>query len=199
MCSEQHLSFYVDWNAGKNHDSLLCDTVRVVRLQDDLVEVAFIDSTNTYMRAEHHLILKGDVRGLYGYVVLTMQQDAGLNEVRMNTRWNRCLFNRAFNYERKADQKQPTYACVPPAGGGRRSVSCGRVSIAGPHVLTPRLLPFLLHRLHSRARRYLFTQTKLGDETWRVDGKPNPTLPCPVDNDGDLPAGDVYSKYIWSL
>jgi len=100
----------VDWNAGKNHDSLLCETVRVVRLQDALVEIAFIDSTNAYMETEHHLILKADVRGLYGYVIGTMQQASSLNEVRMNTRWNRCLFNRAYNFERQADQKQPTYA-----------------------------------------------------------------------------------------
>lgn len=89
--------------------------------------------------------------GLYGYDIMTAVAAYGLNEVRMNSRWNRCLFNRAFNWERGHDQQQPTYA-------------------------------------------YLFTQDKLGDETWRVDGKPNASLPCPVDNNGNLTAGQVYTK-----
>ena len=63
-------------------------------------------------------------RRLYGYNIMTATANYGLNEVRMNTRWNRCLFNQAYNHERGYDQKQPTYA-------------------------------------------YLFTQTKVSDETWR--------------------------------
>ena len=43
---------------------------------------------------------------------------------------------------------------------------------------------------------YLYTQEKLQDETWMVDGKNNPALPCPADNagdaDGQLPAGDYF-------
>ena len=50
---------------------------------------------------------------------------------------------------------------------------------------------------------YLYTQLKLQDETWQVDGLNNASLPCPADNagnaDGELPAGSVYSKYQWSL
>ena len=44
---------------------------------------------------------------------------------------------------------------------------------------------------------YLFNQQKLGDETWRVDGINNASLPC-ADNGGDLDAGMVYTKYDWS-
>ncbi len=73
----------------------------------------------------------------------------------MNTRWERCLLNMAYNFERPAGI-QPMYA-------------------------------------------YLDTQVKIQDETWRLDGKANPSLPCPNDNNGLLPAGFIYTKYDWSL
>lgn len=41
---------------------------------------------------------------------------------------------------------------------------------------------------------YLYTQFKVQDETWRIDGKNNASLPCPNDNAGGLPAGTVYTK-----
>lgn len=53
----------------------------------------------------------------------------------MNVRFNRCIFNQAYSFERPAVDKQPTYA-------------------------------------------YLFKQQKVSDETWRVDGVNDPTLPC---------------------
>ena len=53
----------------------------------------------------------------------------------MNVRFNRCIFNQAYSFERPAVDKQPTYA-------------------------------------------YLFKQQKVSDETWRVDGVNDPSLPC---------------------
>jgi rhamnogalacturonan endolyase len=46
---------------------------------------------------------------------------------------------------------------------------------------------------------YLATQTPMGDETWRIDGVNNPSLPWPDSNSGNLPANTVYTKYNWSL
>ena len=42
---------------------------------------------------------------------------------------------------------------------------------------------------------YLDTQDKLADETWRVDGKLNPALPCPLSNSANYTPGKVYTKY----
>ena|GEM_PF-726993 len=46
---------------------------------------------------------------------------------------------------------------------------------------------------------YLATQTRVGDETWQIDGINNPDLPSPESNAGNLPPGTVYTKYNWSL
>ena len=43
---------------------------------------------------------------------------------------------------------------------------------------------------------------QIQDETWQIEMGPNPSLPCPADNNGNLPKGYVYSKVRrdrWSL
>jgi len=102
-------SFYVD--AGGGRSRLVCSQVVVLRTDDDLAEVAFVDTTTTPLRLEHHLIMRRGRRGLYGYVILTNVAAAptSINEVRMNARWDRGIFDHAFNWERGGGQ-QPTYA-----------------------------------------------------------------------------------------
>jgi rhamnogalacturonan endolyase len=104
----QH-SFYVDASGGKTR--LVCSEVRVLRVSRDLVEVAFVDTTSTPLQHEHHLIMRRGRRGLYGYDILTnaATTSTSINEVRMNTRWDRSIFDHAFNFERGGGQ-QPTYA-----------------------------------------------------------------------------------------
>lgn len=102
----QH-SFYVDAAGGKSR--LVCTEIRVVRVGRDLVEVAFADVTSDPLRHEHHLIMRAGRRGLYGYNILTATGDNSIGEVRMNTRWDRAVFDHAFNWERGKGQ-QPTYA-----------------------------------------------------------------------------------------
>src|SRR3954470_19109884 len=51
----QH-SFYVD--AGGGRTRLVCSRVDILRIQPDLVEVAFVDTTSTPLRHEHHLIMR---------------------------------------------------------------------------------------------------------------------------------------------
>ncbi|MCH6468644.1 polysaccharide lyase family protein [Sinomonas terrae] len=148
----QH-SFYVDASGGKTR--LVCSRVDVLRAEPGLVEVAFVDTTSTPLQHEHHLVMRSGHRGIYGYDIMTAVTDTSINEVRMNTRWDRSLLDHAYNWERGAGQ-QPTYA-------------------------------------------YLATQQSVQDETWRVDGVNNPSLPSPESNSGHLPAGSVYSKYDWSL
>jgi len=46
---------------------------------------------------------------------------------------------------------------------------------------------------------YLATQVNVQDETWRIDGVNNPSLPVPDSNSGNLNAGLTYTKYNWSL
>src|SRR6478752_3699687 len=148
----QH-SFYVDASGGKTR--LVCSRVDVLRLEDDLVEVSFVDTTGIPLQHEHHLIMRSGRRGIYGYDIMTATEATSINEVRMNTRWDRSIFDHAYHWERGAGQ-QPTYA-------------------------------------------YLATQPSVGDETWRVDGINNASLPSPDSNSGNLPPGEVYSKYEWSL
>jgi rhamnogalacturonan endolyase len=104
----QH-SFYVDASGGRSR--LVCSRINVLRASDDLVEVAFVDTTSSPLRHEHHLIMRRGRRGLYGYDILTNVGDTPttINELRMNTRWNRSIFDHAFNWERGSGQ-QPTYA-----------------------------------------------------------------------------------------
>ncbi|HXM53982.1 MAG TPA: polysaccharide lyase family protein [Candidatus Dormibacteraeota bacterium] len=104
----QH-SFYID--AGGGRSRLVCSQVAVLRAGDDLVEVAFVDTTTTPLRQEHHLIMRRGRRGLYGYDILSNVGDVqtSINEVRMNARWDRSILDHAFNWERGGGQ-QPTYA-----------------------------------------------------------------------------------------
>lgn len=102
----QH-SFYIDSGGGKLR--LLCSRVDVVRLSDDLIEVAFVDTTNTPIQHTHHLVMRRGKPGLYGFVVMSIVADTTLNEIRMNTRWNRGLLDHSYNWERGSGQ-QPTYA-----------------------------------------------------------------------------------------
>ena len=148
----QH-SFYVDAGGGKTR--LVCSRVDVLRIEAQLIEVAFVDTTSTPLRHEHHLVIRAGHRGIYGYDIMTATTDTSISEVRMNTRWDRSILDHAFNWERGMGQ-QPTYA-------------------------------------------YLATQQVIQDETWQVDGINRPDLPSPDSNSGNLPAGEVYSKYEWSL
>src|SRR4051794_21299441 len=84
----QH-SFYVD--AGGGRTRLVCSRVDVLRIEPQLVEVAFIDTTSTPLRHEHHLVLRAGRRGIYGYDIMTATTDTSINEVRMNTRWDRSI------------------------------------------------------------------------------------------------------------
>lgn len=102
----QH-SFYVDAAGGKSR--LICGEVKVVRVTHDLVEVAFVDLTSEPMRHEHHLIMRTGKRGLYGYNILTATAATSINEIRMNTRWDRSILDHCYNWERGKGQ-QPTYA-----------------------------------------------------------------------------------------
>lgn len=106
----QH-SFYVDASGGKTR--LVCSRVDVLRAEPGLVEVAFVDTTSTPLRHEHHLVLRSGHRGIYGYNIMTAVTDTAINEVRMNTRWDRSLLDHAYNWERGAGQ-QPTYRRALP-------------------------------------------------------------------------------------
>lgn len=102
----QH-SFYIDASGGVTR--LVCSQIKVLRIEDDLVEVAFADTTSNPLRHEHHLIMRAGKRGLYGYDILTATQATSINEVRMNTRWDRSILDHCYNWERGKGQ-QPTYA-----------------------------------------------------------------------------------------
>jgi rhamnogalacturonan endolyase len=104
----QH-SFYVDASGGKSR--LVCSQIRVLRTGRDVAEVAFVDTTSSPLRHEHHLIMRRGRRGLYGYDILTnvAATPTSINEVRMNTRWDRGILDHAFNWERGGG-RQPTYA-----------------------------------------------------------------------------------------
>lgn len=100
-------SFYVDAWGGKSH--LACTKVVVSRVSADLVDVAFVDETSSPLQYEHHLIMRRGRRGLYGYAILSAVADTSINEVRMNSRWDRSIFDHSYNWERGSGQ-QPTYA-----------------------------------------------------------------------------------------
>jgi rhamnogalacturonan endolyase len=99
-------TFYVDASGGKT--VLVCTVIEVVRAGPDLAEVVFIDDTSTPLQHEHHLVMRRGRRGVYGYDILTAVEDTSINEVRMNTRWDRAIFDHCFNWERGTG-RQPTY------------------------------------------------------------------------------------------
>jgi rhamnogalacturonan endolyase len=88
-------SFYVDASGGT--PSLVCSQVKVLRNSPDLVEVAFVDTTTTTLRPEHHLIMRRGKPGLYGYVIETANSAFSISELRVVTRWNRTLLDHVFN------------------------------------------------------------------------------------------------------
>ncbi|WP_377267109.1 polysaccharide lyase family protein [Peterkaempfera sp. SMS 1(5)a] len=102
----QH-SFYIDAAGGKSR--LVCSEIRVLRVGHGLAEIAFVDTTSNPLQHEHHLVMRSGRRGLYGYNILTATAATSINEVRMNTRWNRAVFDHCYNWERGKGQ-QPTYA-----------------------------------------------------------------------------------------
>jgi rhamnogalacturonan endolyase len=102
----QH-SFYIDASGGATR--LVCTEVRILRNTGALAEVAFIDNTSTPLQHEHHLIMRRGKPGLYGYDILTAAVATSINEVRMNSRWDRSILDHVFNWERGSGQ-QPTYA-----------------------------------------------------------------------------------------
>jgi rhamnogalacturonan endolyase len=109
-------SFYVDASGGT--PSLVCSQVKVVRNTPDLVEVAFVDTTTSTLRPEHHLIMRRGKPGLYGYVIETANSAFTISELRVVSRWNRTLLDHVFNWERGGveapgtalNDQQPTYA-----------------------------------------------------------------------------------------
>jgi rhamnogalacturonan endolyase len=155
-------SFYVDASGGT--PSLVCSQVKVLRNSPDLVEVAFVDTTTTTLRPEHHLIMRRGRPGLYGYVIETANTAFTISELRVVTRWNRTLLDHVFNWERGSPNAPGT------ALNGQ-----------GP------------------TYAYLNTQIPVQDETWRIDGINNPSLPPPDSNSGNLLPDMVYTKYNWSL
>ena len=100
-------SFYIDAGGGKTR--LVCNQIKVIRSSHDLVEIAFVDNTSTQLQHEHHLIMRKGKQGLYGYNILTAVTRQSISEVRMNTRWDRSIFDHSYNWERGKGQ-QPTYA-----------------------------------------------------------------------------------------
>ena len=75
----------------------------------DLVEAAFVETTSTPLRHEHHIVMRAGRRGVYGYDVMTAVTDPTISEVRMNTRWDRSILDHSYNWVRGSGQ-QPTYA-----------------------------------------------------------------------------------------
>jgi rhamnogalacturonan endolyase len=147
----QH-SFYVD--AGGGSSRLVCSTISVLRVEPDLVEVAFRDNTSTPLQHSHHFVVRSSVSGLYGFVHMRAVAATTISEVRMNARFDRGVLDYTYTDERGLGQ-QPTYA-------------------------------------------YLELMPKVQDETWAVNGSNAPSLPFPNSNGGNLPAGYVYTKYLWA-
>ena len=56
-------TWYQDWSGGKNGDVAGVDTLRVLRLSPDLVEVALADTRHPTRRLEQHIIMTAGVRG----------------------------------------------------------------------------------------------------------------------------------------
>jgi rhamnogalacturonan endolyase len=102
-------TWYEDWSGGKSGNVAGVDTIRILRVTDSLVEVVLADTRHPLRRFEQHLIMINDVRGIYTFTVMTVVASGEqLNEIRHNTRWDRCVLNYAFNHERPFSQ-QPMY------------------------------------------------------------------------------------------
>ena len=179
--------WYVDWGGGSNGQVAAWNTIQVIRVTPDLVEWAFTDTQHATLQVrmvcgpaacplqrpprapppqlviltpshpnsppQHdlHMIMTSDVRGVYMFNIMRAVAATSISEVRFNSRWDRCILNQVYNFERGAG-RQPMYA-------------------------------------------FLDTQDKIQDETWRLTrSTPDPSLPCPADNNGLLPQGFVYTK-----
>ena len=109
LASTTEASWYEDWSGGKNGDVAGVDTYRVTRVSAELVELVLADTKHPQRRLEQHIVMTSATRGLYTYTAMTVvAAGEALNEIRHNTRWNRCVLNYALNHERPSSQ-QPTY------------------------------------------------------------------------------------------
>ena len=109
LAETSEATWYEDWSGGKDGNVAGVDTLRVLRLSADLVELALADTKHPKRRLEQHIVMTADTMGLFTYTVMTIVADGeALNEIRHNVRVDRCLLNFAHNFERPAGQ-QPTY------------------------------------------------------------------------------------------
>jgi hypothetical protein len=88
VASSTEDAWYIDWSGGKSGNVAVFDTIRIIRVDPTLVEVALADTKHPRRRFEQHIIMTSDVRGLYTFATLRVVA-AGecLNEERHNTRW----------------------------------------------------------------------------------------------------------------
>lgn len=92
LAETSEATWYEDWSGGKNGCNAGVDTVRVLRLEPGLVEVALADTRHPTRRLEQHIVLADGVRGVFTFTaMMVVAEGEALNEIRHNTRWDRCL------------------------------------------------------------------------------------------------------------
>jgi rhamnogalacturonan endolyase len=103
---DRHRTWYIDYSAGGGH--LLADVYRIVKVTPDLVNFAVIDNgVRSRYYLEYHIVMQRGVSGLYGYVILRAPNGGNLNELRTMFRFDRDIFDWAYNDERVG--QQPRY------------------------------------------------------------------------------------------
>jgi rhamnogalacturonan endolyase len=120
-----HRSFYIDW--GGSAGTMMTQQVNIKSITPDMVEFVLIDDGKRAAPAagaapapgrrgggappyqiEHHLIMRNGVSGIYGYAIVRSAAGASANEIRTMYRFDRSVFDWAWNDERTG--QQPTYA-----------------------------------------------------------------------------------------
>ena len=113
-----HRSFYIDW--GGSAGTMMTQKVRIDKITPEMAAFTLIDDGTRsgpqtgrgtgapqYL-VDHHLIMRSDTSGLYGYAVVRTTRAGSSNEIRTMYRFDRSIFDWAWNDERTG--QQPTYA-----------------------------------------------------------------------------------------
>ncbi|MBD7910756.1 polysaccharide lyase family protein [Clostridium cibarium] len=102
-------TFYLDYHANGKFRNFQPRQIKVLQQEEDLVHIAYIDTTSL-LYAEYHIIMKKGISGIYSYVITANNSDEKLEiaELRTVYRMGTSNFNISYNSERIG--KQPSHS-----------------------------------------------------------------------------------------
>ncbi|MDK7952431.1 polysaccharide lyase family protein [Lactobacillus paragasseri] len=95
---DRYRSFYCDYHMNGKTCHMVISQVKIIQDNDQLIHIAFIDSTSS-LGIEYHFILKNHDSAIYSYIISwnNTKHPLKVNELRTVYRFNQVLFNWSTN------------------------------------------------------------------------------------------------------